>query len=115
MLSKLPKTELLHQSIDIQQLKLLGQRMTVSPLKIIYLPTNQHQIGVHVPKRLLKLAVHRNRIKRQIKAIYQQYRYQFPEEKPIKMWIMYQKPLLCHHTDIQTAFTQIMQHINKQA
>lgn len=58
-----------------EQLFSEGKQLKIFPLRLLYLQTNLDtkfpaQVALAVPKRLIKKAVHRNRIKRQLREAY---------------------------------------------
>ena len=64
-----PNTEHLKGKTLINELFLNGKSVTAYPLRMYYIPLKDNdvkgfKVGVSVPKRNFKLAVHRNRIKR---------------------------------------------------
>ncbi len=69
------KQEKLKHKKLIETLFSEGKSVTVFPLRIVFLE-NDHdgnkllQVGFSVPKRLIKKAVDRNRIKRQLREVY---------------------------------------------
>lgn len=68
-----PKEEKLKSQRLIEQLIAEGRTLKTFPIKVIYLSDASlecHQIACSVPKRNFKLAVTRNRIKRQMKESY---------------------------------------------
>ena len=72
MSHKFPKTEKLKSRKTIERLFSEGKSMTKFPVKLIYLPSEAAitQATFAVPKRNFKLAVSRNRIKRQLREAY---------------------------------------------
>lgn len=73
MNNKFPKQEKLKSRKTIEQLFTEGKSYTQYPLKVFYVPQlseKPNQAGFSVPKRKFKLAVDRNRIKRQIRETY---------------------------------------------
>ena len=71
---RFPKTSRLHLRKEINELITTGKTIHVTPLKGFYkiLPAGESplKMTVAVPKRNFKLAVDRNRIKRQIREAY---------------------------------------------
>jgi len=91
----LSKHEKLKSKKAIEQLFAEGNRINSFPLQLIYLK-NEHKsefpikVGFTVPKRFVKLAVHRNRIKRIMREVYRKNKYIFLsnlKEKYIFMFI----------------------------
>jgi ribonuclease P protein component len=72
MSHKFPKTEKLKSRKTIELLFSEGKSVTKFPVKLIYLPSEAltTQVAFAVPKRNFKLAVTRNRIKRQLREGY---------------------------------------------
>jgi len=75
MSSKFPKKEKLKSEILIRRVFEDGKSISSYPVKLIYLPINDHskvniQCGVTVSKRNFKSAVKRNRIKRLLRESY---------------------------------------------
>lgn len=89
------KTEKLKSKKLIEQLFAQGESITTYPIKLIYLKTEHignHpiQAGVSVPKRKIKLAVHRNRMKRLLRECYRKQKhsiYEVLQEKYIFMFL----------------------------
>ncbi|CAA0249566.1 Ribonuclease P protein component [Tenacibaculum maritimum] len=76
----LGKEERLKSKKLIGRLYSEGKSVKVFPLRMVYLQANHTsnfpaQIGVSVPKRNLKKAVHRNRIKRLLRETYRKQKY----------------------------------------
>ena len=82
---KLEKEEKLKSKKLIEQLFAEGNRVKSFPLQLIYLPINRsdiysNKVGFSVPKRSIKLAVNRNRIKRLMREVYRKNKYLFTEK-----------------------------------
>ena len=81
----LGKEEKLKSKKLIEQLFSEGTRVKSYPIQLIFLPV-QHgaefpiKVGFSVPKRSVKLAVYRNRIKRQLREVYRKNKYLFSEK-----------------------------------
>ncbi|MFA5298392.1 MAG: ribonuclease P protein component, partial [Lutibacter sp.] len=95
----LGKDEKLKSRTLIEQLFAHGKRVKLFPLQLIYLQVNHSaefpiKVGFSVPKRNVKLAVDRNRIKRMMREVYRLNKYLFSENldnKYIFMFIYGQK------------------------
>jgi ribonuclease P protein component len=92
----LGREEKLKSNILIEQLFMEGERIKSFPLQLIYLPvqyTSEFPIKVafSVPKRNVKLAVNRNRIKRLMREVYRKNKYLFSEniQKPYIFMFIY--------------------------
>ncbi len=71
------KSEKLKSKKLIDSLFLEGRSVKSFPLKLIYLPIEgeKNKIAVSVPKKLVKTAVHRNRIKRLMREAFRKNKY----------------------------------------
>lgn len=81
----LGKDEKLKSKILIERLFAEGNYVKSFPLRLIYLKTNNTskfpiQVGFSVPKRNVKLAVDRNRIKRLMREVYRKSKFNFSDE-----------------------------------
>lgn len=90
----LGKDEKLKSKIVIQQLFTEGKRVKKFPLQLIYLPVNHEadfsiKVGFSVPKRNIKLAVNRNRIKRLIREVYRKNKHSFADNLEKKYVFMF--------------------------
>ncbi|MCT8339321.1 ribonuclease P protein component [Flavobacteriaceae bacterium TK19130] len=73
MKQSFPKEEKLKSKKIIDRLFVEGRTFKKFPIRVTYLPVEtleNHQAGFSVPKRNFKLAVDRNRIKRQLREAY---------------------------------------------
>ncbi len=80
----LGKEEKIKSKKLIEQLFAEGNRVKSFPLQLIYLSANHTaefpiKVGFSVPKRTVKLAVNRNRIKRLMREVYRKNKYLFSE------------------------------------
>ena len=78
----LGKEEKLKSKKAIEQLFAEGNRLNSFPIQLIYLKKKYQsefpiKVGFTVPKRSVKLAVHRNRIKRVMREVYRKNKYLF--------------------------------------
>lgn len=81
----LGKEEKLKSKKIIELLFKEGKRIKSFPIQLIYLPVNHKseppiQVGFSVPKRNIKLAVNRNRIKRLLREVYRKQKHLFSKE-----------------------------------
>lgn len=67
-----PKAEHLKSKKAIDELFLKRQSVKAYPIRLMYQQNTEqtHKVGFVVPKRLVKLAVNRNKIKRQLREAY---------------------------------------------
>ncbi len=85
MRQTLGKEEKLKSKIAIEQLFTDGNRIKSFPLQLIYLQNDHNskfpiKVAFTVPKRSVKLAVDRNRIKRLMREVYRKNKHLFIEE-----------------------------------
>lgn len=73
MNNKLSKKNILNKKETIDRLFLEGKTISSFPLRLVYMENQQRdclEVGFSVPKRNIKLATDRNRIKRKIKEVF---------------------------------------------
>ncbi len=78
---RLPKIERLSRRSDIQRLFTTGEALLAYPVKVTFRPGNGlgwNRVMVMAPKRNLKRAVDRNRIKRRLREAYRLHKHLFP-------------------------------------
>ncbi len=80
----LGKDEKLKSKILIEQLFAEGKHVKSFPLRLIFLKVNHEaefpvKVGFSVPKRNVKLAINRNRIKRLMREVYRKNKHSFTE------------------------------------
>ncbi|HQB29043.1 MAG TPA: ribonuclease P protein component [Paludibacter sp.] len=83
--NQFPKNERLCGEIRIKQLFEAGSTFKVYPLKVVYKRIDNAQeipvqVLISVPKKIIKKAVHRNKVKRQIRESYR-----------LNKWLLHQK------------------------
>ncbi len=112
----LGKEEKLKSKKLIEQLFLEGTRVKLYPIQLIYLEKNHKaefpiQVGFSVPKRNIKLAVNRNRIKRVLREIYRCNKFGFSEKigkKYIFMFIYMAKEEI-NHANLEVSFLKLLE------
>lgn len=88
------KSERLKSKKAIEALFSDGYKITSYPIKLIYL-TNEnptaisHQVGFSVPKRTIKKAVDRNKIKRRMREAYRKNKQLLTIFNPTKLFLMF--------------------------
>jgi len=110
----LGKDEKLKSKIFIEQLFAKGKRVKQFPLQLIYLPINHTskfpiKVGFSVPKRNVKLAVNRNRIKRLMREVYRKNKHVFADnldEQYVFMFI-YTTKNEPTYTDLESTFEKL--------
>jgi ribonuclease P protein component len=90
----LGKDEKLKSKILIERLFAEGKRVKSFPLQLIYIPVEYSfefpiKVAFSVPKRNVKLAVNRNRIKRLMREVYRKNKYLFSEKLPTSHLFMF--------------------------
>lgn len=110
----LGKDEKLKSKIFIGQLFEKGNRVKSFPLQLIYLSVNHNanfpvKVGFSVPKRNIKLAVNRIKIKRLMREVYRKNKHVFADnlkEKHVFMFI-YMTKNEPKYTDLEIAFEKL--------
>ena len=110
----LGKEEKLKSKIAIEQLFAEGNRIKKFPLQLIYLK-NTHtsefpiKVGFTVPKRSIRLAVNRNRIKRIMREVYRKNKYLFSEKlnEPYVFMFIYMSNEELKYEDLERSLLKI--------
>ena len=118
-----PKSERLYLKNDIDNLFSNGQSFISYPLRIVYLPEpGDHStesgvsVLVSVPKRRIKLAVKRNRIKRLIRESFRLNKNALTKNiKRLNIAFMYVCDDLLPFTDIEKAMIKALKKIGSKA
>ena len=111
----LEKEEKLKSKKLIEQLFAAGNHVKSFPLRLIYLPIHHGaefpiKAGFSVPKRNIKLAVNRNRIKRLIREVYRKNKHAFANnlnEQYIFMFIYMAKEEI-NYVDLELALKKVI-------
>ncbi len=88
------RTQKLKSKKLIEQLFTEGRSLKSFPLKLVYLPisnseSSELKTAVSVPKKLIKTAVQRNRIKRLMREVFRKNKYLVTKELPSSYALMF--------------------------
>lgn len=102
-----------------KQIQLLfeeGASINDFPLRLIYMESQSSGFGVSVGKRNFKLAVHRNRIKRQMRAAAEQHLFDSIKEskKTYSFMVIYTGKSIPRWDDIDNKFKDIARKLKKK-
>ncbi len=116
----LPRQRSLKRKLLIDALFKEGHSVVVYPLRLVYLQVDYpedvpYMVGFSVPKKKIRKAVQRNRIKRLMRESFrlQQHQLNLPD-KTIMMWIYLDKKLPDYET-IYNKMTLIINELSKPA
>ncbi len=110
----LGKKEKLKSKKLIEQLFAEGKHVKAFPFRLIYLPINHGgesliKAGVTVPKRNVKLAVNRNRIKRLMREVYRKNKHSFTENlsEPYIFMFIYMAKEAPNYIDLESSLKKL--------
>lgn len=119
MNQRLYKTERLKSRKAIEELFAKGEKISSFPVKLIYLKNENlsataHQAGFSVPKRSIKKAVDRNKIKRRMREAYRKNKHLLtvPENKKLAFMFIFTDKADCPYSDIEQKIKTILQRLN---
>ena len=112
-----PKTERLCNYHSIQALFKEGKSIKKYPLKLIYLPLDKaltpSQVLISVPKKKLKRAVDRNRIKRLIRESYRMEKHQLSSvDRSFSLAIIYMGQELTTYNQIRPLVAALLKQLS---
>ncbi|EPD29997.1 ribonuclease P protein component [Capnocytophaga granulosa] len=115
-----PKTERLCNYHSIQALFKEGKSIKKYPLKLIYLPLDKaltpSQVLISVPKKKLKRAVDRNRIKRLIRESYRKQKHQLSsQDKSYSLALIYMSDELASYEQIYALVGTLLKQLSLSA
>lgn len=109
------KAEKLKSRKVIEQLFIEGKRARKFPLKMMYMPhegDKKQQAAFSVPKRIFKLAVTRNRVKRQMREAYRLHKHEVVSKSGTTFAILF---VYIHKEQVDyVVIEKAMQHLLKQ-
>lgn len=116
---KLPKKEKLKSAKTIENLFLEGKTYSKYPIKIFFLPKNEIENNVAafaVPKRNFKLAVDRNRVKRQLREAYRLNKHMLEEinGKNFVMLFLYLGKVKPQYADLEKVMQKLLKKLGDE-
>lgn len=112
MVNTFTKAERLCRSKDIVLLRRKGHRVSEEPLMVTFLPFEQTQVLVYVPKRLFKHAVDRNLLKRRIREAYRCNKRLLEGDKHFFISLQYNVPEKVSFQVIERGVIKTLQYLN---
>ena len=121
---KFNKAERLKNHHLLSELFISGKSFSAYPLRVIYIPIEEKglfpaQFSLSVPKKKFRLAVDRNRIRRQIREAYRLHKHLLYEDlqskdKRIALMVMYVAKEEKTYKDIEQSMKRIIKGLKKQ-
>lgn len=115
------KDEKLKSRKQIESLFLDGKNVKSFPFRLIYHPIDFEsefpvKAGFSVPKRNVKLAVNRNRIKRMMRELYRLNKFQFSEHltKTYAFMFVYMGKEELPYNDLEKSFSKLITKFNQK-
>ena len=110
----LKKRHLLKDKITIATLFKNGEKFTKSPVTILTIPHNKHKVLFSVSKKQLAKSVDRNKIKRQMRAIYFKNKELFIEKPTKSMAFIYFGKEPIRHSILEKIIIELAKRIYKK-
>ncbi len=120
--NKFPKIEKLKSTKDIDALFNGGKSIYESPIRVIYKKKEKPSkislsVGVSVPKKLIKLAVNRNLIKRRMRESYRLNNHQLKQtlltsETQLNVMFVYGSKQILSYSEIEDKIKVILNRLN---
>lgn len=115
---KFPKTEKLKSAKTIESLFLEGKTYSKYPIKVFFLPKENLENNLAafaVPKRNFKLAVDRNRVKRQLREVYRLNKHPLEEINGNRfvMLFLYLGKIKPQYAELEKAMTKLLKKLGE--
>lgn len=121
MNQRLYKTDRLKSRKAIEGLFAKGEKVSSFPIKLIYLnnenaTATSHQAGFSVPKRSIKKAVDRNKIKRKMREAYRKNKHLLtvPENTKLSFMFIFTDKNDCPYSEIEQKIKIVLIRLNKK-
>ncbi|MBE7442786.1 MAG: ribonuclease P protein component [Flavobacteriales bacterium] len=121
--NKFPKIEKLKSTKDLDELFGSGKSIHENPIKAIYKKKTEKSnvalsVGVSAPKKLIKLAVSRNLIKRRMREAYRLNNYQLKQtlintETQLNIMFVYNSKQILSFNEIENKIKVILNRLNE--